>query len=224
MIKSQAETPRSYVVITPQGEKSRNRIHLREAGISTNAVSKAPNEEKVKYVLLAPNKSPSVQNVCQPNEQKVYQPTVENVPKASVQNVLRPKVKLVPKANVQNSGMNSTVNSAGKESAHNQGASSVSKLVVRKDQGLMQEDSKGVPTAPLGIGNNNKAIPKVSASKPLDPKPSVQEENNLGRSTRERKPNKKYLDTSSIPTGFNFWNPKSSYHSDIHIVWTLSSS
>ena len=71
--------------------------------------------EKVKYV----------QSVFQPNLGKVSQSAVENVPKADVQNVLRPKVKLVPKANVQSSGMNSTVNSAGKESAHNQSASSV---------------------------------------------------------------------------------------------------
>ena len=70
VIKSQAETPRSYIVITPQGEKRRNRIDLTEAGISTNAVPKAPNVEKVKYVLFAPNKSPSVQSVCQPNEEK----------------------------------------------------------------------------------------------------------------------------------------------------------
>ena len=159
-----------------------------------------------------------MQNVCQPNEGKVSQSAVENVPKAKVQNVLRPKVKLVPKANVQSSGMNSTVNSAGKESAYNQSASSVPKLVVRKDQGLVQGYSKGGPTVPLGIGNNNKAIPKVSVSKPPDPKPNVQEENNLRRSTRERKPNKKYLDISSILTGFNIWNPKSSYQSDIHIV------
>ena len=148
----------------------------------------------------------------------MYHPAVKNVPKANVQNVLRPKVKLMPKVNVQSSGMNSTVNSAGKESAHNQSASSVPKLVVRKDPGLVQEDNKDVPTAPLGIGKNNKAIPKVSVSKPPDPKPSVQEENNLRRSTRERKPSKKYLDISSILTGFNFWNPKSSYQSDIHII------
>ena len=181
MIMSQAEIPRSYIVLTPQGEKRRNSIHLREAGISTNAVPKAPNVEKVKYVILVSNKSPSVQSVCQPNEGKVYQPAVKNMPKANVQNVLRQKVKLMPKANVQSSGMNNTVNSAGKESAYNQSASSVPKLVVRKDQGLVQEDSKSAPTAPLGIGNNNKAIPKVTASNPHDPKPSVQEENNLRR-------------------------------------------
>ena len=104
------------------------------------------------------------------------------------------------------------------ESAHNQSASSVPKLVVRKDEGLVQEDSKGVPTTPLGIGDNNKAIPKVSATKPPDPKPSVQEDTSLRRSSREGKPNKKYLDISSILTGFNYWNPKSSYQSDIHIV------
>ena len=107
------------------------------------------------------------------------QSAVENVPKANVQNVLRPKVKLVPKANVQSSRMNSTMNSTGKESAHNQSVSSVPKLVVRKNQGFVQEDSKGVPTAPLGIGNNNKTIPKVSATKCPDSKPSVQEENSL---------------------------------------------
>ena len=77
--------------------------------------------------------------MCQPNEGKVYQPAVENVPKAKVQNVLRSKVKLMPKANVQSSGMDSTVNSAGMESAYNQSASSVPKLVVRRDQGLVQE-------------------------------------------------------------------------------------
>ena len=98
--------------------------------------------------------------------EKCFKSAVENVPKANVQNVLRPKVKLVPKGNVQSSGINSTVNSAGKVSAHNQSASSVPKLVVRKNRGLVQENSKGVPTAPLGIGDNNKTIPKVSAPKP----------------------------------------------------------
>ena len=57
---------------------------------------------------------------------------MENVPKANMQSVLRPMVKLVPKANVQSvhsPRMNSTVNSAGKESAHNQSASSAPKLL-----------------------------------------------------------------------------------------------
>ena len=50
-----------------------------------------------------------------------------NVPKRNMQSVLMPMVKLVPKANVQSvhsSRVNSTVNSAGKESAHKQSASS----------------------------------------------------------------------------------------------------
>ena len=74
-------------------------MHLREAGISTNTVPKASNMEKVKYVLLAPNKSPSVQSVCLLNEEKVSQSVVENVPTSDVQSVFRPKMKLVPKAN-----------------------------------------------------------------------------------------------------------------------------
>ena len=82
---------------------------------------KAPNVEKVKYVLLAPNKSPSVQSVFQPNEEKLSQSVVEKVPKAKVQNVLRPMMKLVPRAKVQSvhsSRKNSNMNSVGKESVH----------------------------------------------------------------------------------------------------------
>ena len=56
------------------------------------------------------------------------QSVVENVPKANVESV-------------HSSRVNSTVNSAGRKSAHNQsvnsakGISNVPKLVVRKDQG-----------------------------------------------------------------------------------------
>ena len=130
--------------------------------------------------------------------------------KAKVQSVSRPMVKVVPTANVpgvHSSGMNSTVNSAGKEGAHNQSANSAP-MVVKKNQGLVQVGSKGVPTAPQGIGDNNKTIPKVSASKPPDPTPNVQKDNSLRRPTRERTPNKKNLDISSIFTCFNFWNSK----------------
>ena len=129
-----------------------------------------------------------MQSVFQPNEEKLSQSVVENVPKGNVLSVLMPMVKLVPKANVQGvhrPGMNSTVQSAGKESAHYQCASSAPKLVVRKNQGLVQQDSKGVPTAPPGIGHSNETIPMVSAFKPPDTKPSVQEDSRLRRSIRE---------------------------------------
>ena len=203
VIKSQAETPRSYIVITRQGEKRRNRIPLREAGISTNTATMAPNVEKVEIcVICAPNKSPSVKSVFQPNETKVSQSVVENVPKANVQCVLRPMVKLVPKTNVQDvysSGMNSTLNSAGKEIAHNQSENSVPKLVVRKNQGIVLKDGKCMPTAPPGIGDNNKIIPKVSTSTPPTLNPVF-----------------RWI--------IAFWNSKSSYQSDIHTVWPLCSS
>ena len=38
--------------------------------------------EKVKYMLLAPNKSPSVQSVFQPNEEKVSQSVVRKCAKS----------------------------------------------------------------------------------------------------------------------------------------------
>ena len=91
VIKSQAETTRSYIVIIPQSEKRRKRVHHKEAGISTNTVPKAPNVEKVKYVLLAPNESPSVQSVFQANEEKVSQSALENASKAQCAKCVKAK-------------------------------------------------------------------------------------------------------------------------------------
>ena len=89
--------------------------------------------------------------------------------------------------------MNFTVNSARMESAHNQSASSANginsapKVVVRKNQGPMQKDNKGVPTAPRGIGDN-KTIHNVSVSMPHDHKTSSQEDISLGdKQERETK-------------------------------------
>ena len=54
----------------------------------------------------------------------------------------------------------------------------------------MERDITSVPNALPGNGDNNKAIPKVSAVKPTDPKPRVQEENleeiNQSDNTKQR--------------------------------------
>ena len=55
-------------------------------------------------------------------------------------NCVKASGKFVPKANVQTvqiSRMHSIMDSAGKESTHNQSASSVPKLIVRKNEGLV---------------------------------------------------------------------------------------
>ena len=62
---------------------------------------------------------------------------------------------------------------------------------------------------------------KSQLPNPLNLNPVFQEDNILRRSTRERKPNKKYLDISLIFTGFNFWNSKSSNQSDIHTTMNI---
>ena len=62
------------------------------------------------------------------------------------------------------------------------------------------------PITPSGSGNNNKASPKVSVSKPPGPvqvpdKPqdtTTEEATTLCRSNRVRKPNKRYADTLNI--------------------------
>ena len=173
VIISQAETPRSYIV-KHHKEKRRNRIHLREASPIQCPMHPLCKRWNMCYCLQRNNQK---YKVCfNQMRKKVSQSAVENVPKANVQSLLRPMIKLVPTANMQSvhsSRVNSTVNSAGKESAHNQsersakGINSAPKLAVRKNQGLVQGDSKGVLTTPPWIGNNNKTIPKVSASKSL---------------------------------------------------------
>ena len=59
------------------------------------------------------------------------------------------------------------MNSAGSASVQNQSAYNAPKLVLRKDQGSVQRDNTSVPNALPGNDDNNKAIPKVSAVKPL---------------------------------------------------------
>ena len=99
----------------------------------------------------------------------------------------------------------------------NLSANNAPKLVLRKDHRAVQRDNISVPDDPPGNGDNNKANPKVSAIKPPNPKPRVQEDN-LRRSLGVRIPNKKYLDISSILPNLSFWNPKPSYKSDMYTV------
>ena len=58
VVKSKAETPRSYVVSTPDGDKRRKRIHLKDAGIPKVVHNAQPNPKgsvprKPSLVLVA---------------------------------------------------------------------------------------------------------------------------------------------------------------------------
>ena len=163
---------------------------------------RVPNGEKVKSVSTAPKQSPAVQSMPKP--------VVQSEPKPIVQVVPKPNVESVSKLSVSKS-----MNSAGSASVPNQSANNALNLVLRKDQVSVERDNTSVPNASSGNGDNNKAIPKVSAVKPPDTKLRVQEDN-LQRSTRVRIPNMKYLDISSILTSISFWSPNPSYRSDIY--------
>ena len=83
----------------------------------------------------------------------------------------------------------------------------VPKWEVRKEiKDVIQKEKLSEPGNPTGNGDNNKAIPKVSAPKACCPKPIVQENNTLRRSNKASKPNKKYIDVESIINNFNFGN------------------
>ena len=74
---------------------------------------------------------------------------------------------------------------------------------VSKPHPAIQENDR--PYNPTGSGNNNKASPKVSVSKPPGlvqvpdkPQDTTKETTTLCRSNRMRKPNKRYADTLNI--------------------------
>ena len=76
MIKSYAETPRSYIVQTPQGEKGEKGYTSREATIFIKIVPRAPNGENVKFMVTFQKQSSVMQIVSKPVEP---QPVVQSV-------------------------------------------------------------------------------------------------------------------------------------------------
>ena len=189
IIKSQAETPRSYIVQKPHGEKRRNRSHLRKASIPC-LKPKVQVVERVRphYILIAQKQQDKVPRLVKSVPTPSVNSTANSTP--SVNSIQSPKAQsqVINSARSQLPSVNSSqsVNNWQKEKC-------VKQLVLRKEiQEAVQRSEPKVPKIPPGIGNNNKAIPKVSANKPPDPNTSVQESYTLRRSTRERKPNSRY--------------------------------
>ena len=172
---------------TPHGEKRRNRSHLREASIPS-LKPKVQVVERVRphYILMAQDKVPSlVKSVPTPSVNS----TANSAPSANGIQSPKAQPQVVNSARSQLPSVNSnqSVNSWPKEKC-------VKQLVLRKEiQEALQRSEAKVPKIPPGNGDNNKAIPKVSANKPPDPKTSVQENYTLRRSTGERKPNSRYI-------------------------------
>ena len=190
VIKSKAETPRSYIVQTPHGEKRRNRSHLREASIPS-LKPKVQVVERVRphYILIAQKQQDRVPSLVKSVPTPSVNNTANSAPSANgIQSPkAQPHVVNSARSQLPSVNRNQSVNSWQKEKC-------VKQLVLRKEiQEAMQRSEAKVPKFPPGKGNNNKAIPKVSANKPPDPKRSVQESYTLRRSTRESKPNSRYI-------------------------------
>ena len=61
-MKSKAETLRSYVMSTPDGDRRRNRIHLKDAGIPKAVPNAQPNPQG-----SVPSKPPSERVALKPS-------------------------------------------------------------------------------------------------------------------------------------------------------------
>ena len=208
-IKSQAETPWSYIVQTSHGDLRRNRVHIKEATVQST-LNKVQEQPKPVCKIILP---PGVQKVL-PMVPRIQNPVPNPVMKVMVQNLIQnqmvkttvqkpivqnPTLKtcvqnqnmknILPKFQVQRE--QSILNSTKKEIVPKESEKCVPKVIVRKEseqQGSVHKDIR-VPKPPTGIGDNNKTIPKVSASKPSIPSPSVQKPETLRRSSRVTKPN-----------------------------------
>ena len=155
---------------TPHGEKRRNRSHLREASIPS-LKPKVQVVERVSphYILIAQKQQDEVPSLVKSVPNPSVNGTANSAP--SVNSIQSPKAEsqVVNRARSQLPSVIAIkrVNSWQKEN-------SVKQLVPRKEiQEAVQRSEPKVPKIPPGNGDNNKAIPKVSANKPPDPKTSV---------------------------------------------------
>ena len=233
---------------TSDGDKRRNRIHLKDAGIPKVVLVAQPNPKG-----SVPRKPPSVL--------VALKPLVGNgLPKYMLRSVLNPSVSStvgnsipnisVSKA-VENWSPNHTVNSVVQNGVNSTKYQKVqNKAQVQKVQnnavntnqeqkgskipiGYSVQSSCNVPKLekrkeikeklnepnnPTGNDDNNKTIPNVSAPKSPCPKPSVKENITLRRSNRVTKPNKKYLDVASIISNLKFWNSTPTYNTDFQTI------
>ena len=101
--KSKAETPRSYVVSTPDGHKGGNRMHLKDAGIPKVVSNAQPNPKG-----SVPKKPPSVLVALKP-------PGGNGLPKYVLRSVPSPSVNSAVGKSIPNTGVNKAV---GNQSAN----------------------------------------------------------------------------------------------------------
>ena len=62
MVKSKADTPRSYTVETPQGEHRRNRIYLKEAAVNTTVPASTTSVVSKIEIKCVPQHTQGVQS------------------------------------------------------------------------------------------------------------------------------------------------------------------
>ena len=145
-----AETPNSYVVKTPEGVLRRNWIHIKKAAMPGPQVptkqAPAPMAPKQPiFKIIQPAKTTEISRTAakppsiQPTD--LEKPRVAAIPPSEPQPLLPPPVTPPPP--------------------------SIPSVSVTEPHPVSQENDR--PPNPIGSGNNNKAIPKVSVSRPPGP-------------------------------------------------------
>ena len=150
-------------MLTPYGEKRRNRSHLRETSIP----SLQPNVQVVErvrahYILIAQKQQDKVPSLVKSVPTPSVNSTANSAPSVNSMQSLKTQSQVVNSARSQLPSVNSnqSVNSWPKLKC-------VKQLVLRKEiQEAVQRGEPKMPKIPPGNDDNNKAIPKVSADKP----------------------------------------------------------
>ena len=97
VVKSKDETPISYVVSTPDGDKRRNRIHLKDAVIPKLVPDAQPNPQ-----VSVPSKPPSERVTLKP-------PGGNGLPKYVLRSVPNPSVNSAEWNSIPNTSVNNAV-------------------------------------------------------------------------------------------------------------------
>ena len=160
-MKSKAETPRSYIVSTPDGDKRRNRIHLKDAHIPKVVPNGQPNQQG-----SMPRKPPSVLVTLKP-------PGENGLPKYVLRSVPNPSLNSADGNNIPNTSINIAVgnqspnqslNSDAQNSGRQNGVNSAHDKKVQNKSQTQKVQNNAVNTNQEKKGNEISVVNSVSSS------------------------------------------------------------
>ena len=157
-MKSKAEAPGSYVMSTPDGDKRRNKIHLKDAGIPKGVPNAQPNRKG-----SVPRSPPSLWVALKPsggNALPKYM--LRSVPNASVNSAVE---KSIPNTSVNKAVGNQRLNHSANSGVKNSGIQNgVNSALYQKVQNNAVNTNQGQKGSKISKANSIPIVNSVPSS------------------------------------------------------------